>query len=99
MFHDGDLQSGIALAVESQRAVLCFIYGMPPLVIHDPTHLPVADDTKASSDWEQIISDDQICTMLQDHVVALRLKAGSQEASFLTPICPINSIPAIVVIK
>jgi hypothetical protein len=28
MFHDGDLQSGIALAVHSQKAVLCFVRGM-----------------------------------------------------------------------
>ena len=29
----------------------------------------------------------------------MKLQAGSQEAGFLTPICPLNSTPAIVVIK
>ena len=32
-------------------------------------------------------------------MVALKLRAGSQEAGFLSPICPINSVPAIVMIK
>lgn len=41
----------------------------------------------------------QIATAVTAHTVALRLDAGSQEAGFLTPICPINSTPAIVVIK
>lgn len=28
MFHEGDLQSGIALAVQTQKAVFCFIHGL-----------------------------------------------------------------------
>jgi len=27
MFHKGDLQSGIALAVQQSKAVLCFVHG------------------------------------------------------------------------
>ena len=30
MFHQGDLQSGIAAAVQQSKAVLCFVYGMQP---------------------------------------------------------------------
>lgn len=32
MFHEGDLQSGIGLAVQQSKAVLCFVHGKNPLV-------------------------------------------------------------------
>ncbi|EXJ93777.1 hypothetical protein A1O1_02170 [Capronia coronata CBS 617.96] len=83
MFHDGDLQSGIALALQQSKAVLCF----------------VQDDSDTSRQWEEVLKDSVISAVVTAQAVALRLQAGSQEASFLSPICPLNSVPAIVVIK
>ncbi|EXJ55150.1 hypothetical protein A1O7_08075 [Cladophialophora yegresii CBS 114405] len=83
MFHEGDLQSGIELAVQQSKAVLCF----------------VDDDTETSAQWKDILEDETISHAIAAQAVALRLQAGSPEAGFLTPICAINSTPAIVVIK
>ena len=83
MFHDGDLQSGIALAVQSQRAVLCFVH----------------DDTETSKRWEEILYEDEVNGHVTAETVALRLKAGSPEAGFLSGISSLNSTPAIIVIK
>jgi hypothetical protein len=41
MFYEGDLQSGIALAVQQAKAVLCF----------------VADESSTSGQWEAVLSD------------------------------------------
>ncbi|KAJ9613002.1 hypothetical protein H2200_002943 [Cladophialophora chaetospira] len=83
MFHAGDLQSGIGLAVQQSKAVLCFVH----------------DDTETSAEWETTLKDDAISHALTSQTVALRLQAGSREAGFLAPVCPIESTPAIVVIK
>ena len=83
MFHDGDLQSGIALAVQSQKAVLCFIH----------------DDSEASGNWLGVLTHCWISQDAELRMVALKIRAGSQEAGFLNPICSINSIPAIIIIK
>ncbi|OCT44345.1 hypothetical protein CLCR_05654 [Cladophialophora carrionii] len=83
MFHEGDLQSGIGLAVQQSKAVLCF----------------VDDDTQTSARWKAVLEDEAISHAIADQAVALRLQAGSPEAGFLTPICSIDSTPAVVVIK
>ncbi|KIV94057.1 hypothetical protein PV10_05214 [Exophiala mesophila] len=83
MFHQGDLQSGIGLAVQQSKAVLCFIQ----------------DDTDASAQWEEILKDDSLSSAIAAQTIALRLQAGSQEAAFLQPIAPIQSTPAVIVIK
>ena len=83
MFHDGDLQSGIALAVQAQKAVLCFVH----------------DDSRLSGTWLELLTQCWIRQHAELRMVALKLRAGSQEAGFLSPICPINSIPAILIIR
>ncbi|KAG9780850.1 hypothetical protein KCU88_g3595, partial [Aureobasidium melanogenum] len=83
MFHDGDLQSGIALALRDSKAVLCF----------------VQDDSESSRQWEDVLTDASISPAITAQAVALRLQAGSQEAEFLTPFCAISSVPAVLVIK
>ncbi|KAI1619469.1 hypothetical protein EDD37DRAFT_206957 [Exophiala viscosa] len=83
MFHEGDLQSGVALALQQSKAVLCF----------------VQDQSETSKEWEDVLKEPQIATAVTGQTIALRLEAGSQEAGFLSPICPINSTPAIIVIK
>ncbi|KPI38383.1 uncharacterized protein AB675_12158 [Cyphellophora attinorum] len=83
MFHEGDLQSGIALAMQSQKAVLCF----------------VTDEGETSAEWEAALFEESIETAIREQAVAIKMDAGSQEAAFLTPIAPIESVPALVVIR
>ncbi|KIW63611.1 hypothetical protein PV04_08597 [Phialophora macrospora] len=83
MFHEGDLHSGIGLALQQSKAVLCFVH----------------DDTETSAQWEAVLRDEAISHTIATQAVALRLHAASPEAGFITPICPINSAPAIIVIK
>ena len=81
MFHQGDLQSGIALAVQQAKMVLCF----------------VKDQSSTSQDWEGVLSD--LSEPIRTETVALSLDAGSQEATFLSSFCPINYVPAVILIK
>ncbi|KIW99786.1 uncharacterized protein Z518_10714 [Rhinocladiella mackenziei CBS 650.93] len=83
MFHEGDIQSGIGLALQQSKAVLCF----------------VQDNTETSTQWEEVLTEAPIASAVSSQAVALRLQASSQEAGFLSPICTINSTPAIIVIK
>ncbi|PGH26711.1 hypothetical protein AJ80_01657 [Polytolypa hystricis UAMH7299] len=84
MFYDGDLQAGIALAVRNAKSVICFI----------------RDDGEESSAWEnEYLADQAISQLVTSKAVPLRLDAGSQEASFLAPFCPIDKVPTLVVIK
>lgn len=39
MFHEGDLQSGIALAVQEGKAVVCFVRGKFTRLLSGPTVL------------------------------------------------------------
>ncbi|OCL02762.1 hypothetical protein AOQ84DRAFT_169837 [Glonium stellatum] len=83
MFHQGDLQSGIALAIQQAKLVACF----------------VRDDSPESSTWEdEWLQDDLLSTLLTQTAVLLRIQAGSLEAGFLSAFCPISKIPALVVI-
>jgi len=83
MFHESSLQSGIALAVQQSKAVLCFVY----------------DNTGTSKQWEETLNNEDIQRGITAQTVALRLQEGSQEAAFLSGICPVNSTPAVIVIK
>lgn len=65
MFHEGDLQSGIALAVKQSKAVFCFVHGMP----HTPPWTfytdHCSDDQTNSQTWERTISqNEQACEKL-----------------------------------
>ncbi|CRG82962.1 hypothetical protein PISL3812_00309 [Talaromyces islandicus] len=82
MFYQGDLQSGIGLAVREAKPVVCF----------------VRDDQDESAKWENEYFDDDLSQLLSDKSVTLRLTAGTQEAGFLTSICPIQAFPAVLVI-
>ncbi|EFW18498.1 hypothetical protein D8B26_005269 [Coccidioides posadasii str. Silveira] len=84
MFYEGDLQSGITLAVQQAKQVVCF----------------VRDEGEESTRWEdEYLADEEITQLLTSNSVALRLTAGSQEAGFLASFCPINKIPTLVAIK
>lgn len=41
----------------------------------------------------------QVAQALNAKAVVLRLTAGSQEAGFLTPFCPISKFPTVILIK
>ncbi|KAJ5632921.1 hypothetical protein N7490_009260 [Penicillium lividum] len=82
-FYQGSLQDGIALALRETKAVVCF----------------VRDDSQMSLTWEEeYFAGEEIAQTLDAKAVALRITAGSQEAGFLTSICPIAKFPAVIVI-
>ncbi|KAJ5219879.1 hypothetical protein N7468_009083 [Penicillium chermesinum] len=84
IFYQGDLQSGIALAVREAKAVVCF----------------VRDEAEKSSTWEnEYFAGEKISQVLDAKAVLLRLAAGSQEAGFLASFCPIVKFPTVVVIR
>ncbi|KAJ4259674.1 hypothetical protein NW762_007604 [Fusarium torreyae] len=84
MFYDGTLQDGISTAVGQQKLVLCF----------------VTDESDESTQWEtEFLTDDTLSDLLKDHAIALRLKAGSEEAGYLAQIFPLPRTPTVVVIK
>lgn len=84
MFHTGDLQSGISLAISETKLVACFV--------HSPSD-------SASSTWESWLSDDALLETLSTKAVILRIEAESKEASFLAAFCPIQKTPTFVVIR
>jgi hypothetical protein len=84
MFHSGDLQSGISLAIAESKLVACYV--------HSPS------DT-SSSEWEALLGDDNLLDTLSAKSVLLRIEAGSKEASFLAAFCPIATTPTFVVIN
>ncbi|KAF2415795.1 hypothetical protein EJ08DRAFT_654828 [Tothia fuscella] len=83
MFHDGDLQSGIAIAIREAKSVVCFI----------------RDDDTESSTWEnEWLQEDTISQLLAANAVLLRLQAGSEEAGFLSAFCHVQQVPSLIVI-
>ncbi|KAI8937606.1 hypothetical protein NX059_005317 [Plenodomus lindquistii] len=84
MFHEGSLQSGIALAIQEQKLVACF----------------VRDDGAKSKEWEQEwLQSGWLSSLLVQKAVLLRLEAGSTEAGFLAAFSDITNIPTFVVIQ
>lgn len=84
IFEDGEnLQAAIAKALQENKALLCFVY--------DP-------EDGHSDEWQAAIIDDSIRVTLQATTVLLRLKACTDQAGFLNGVCPIQSIPTIVII-
>ncbi|KAI1067784.1 hypothetical protein LB507_010507 [Fusarium sp. FIESC RH6] len=84
MFYEGTLQDGISTAVGQQKLVLCF----------------VTDEGDESTQWEnEFLTDDTLGDLLNEHAVALRLKAGSEEAGYLAQIFPLPRTPTVVIIK
>ncbi|KAK2808164.1 hypothetical protein FQN50_004905 [Emmonsiellopsis sp. PD_5] len=84
MFHEGDLQSGIALALAEAKQVICF----------------VRDESEESSRWEdEYLKNEEISALVASKAISLKLQAGSVEAGFLASFCPINKVPTLVVIK
>lgn len=84
MFYEGDLQSGISLALKESKSVACFI----------------RDDGEESSKWEdEFLEDAQVRAALTDRAITLRIKASSQEAQFLSAYYPVKAVPALTIIQ
>ncbi|KAF2034463.1 hypothetical protein EK21DRAFT_108081 [Setomelanomma holmii] len=84
MFHDGTLQSGIALAIQQQKLVACF----------------VRDDGATSKQWEEEwLQSGWVSSLLEQKAVLLRIEAGSTEAGFLGAFCDVSSTPTLVIIQ
>jgi hypothetical protein len=57
-------------------------------------------DDEQSSQWEdEYLTDQQTSTALTTKAVTLRLKAGSQEAGYLSAYYPVPVVPAFIVIQ
>jgi hypothetical protein len=65
MFHQGDLQSGIASAMQQSKAVLCFVHGLLNLRWSASKTDACSDDTTNSQAWENtILNDEQACSAI-----------------------------------
>lgn len=83
IFEDGEnLQGAIAKALQEKKALLCF----------------VCDDGDESTQWEGALLDLRIRDKLRSSTVALRLKAGSEQAGYLNAVCAVQSCPAVIII-
>jgi len=83
IFEDGEnLQGAIAKALQQKKALLCF----------------VGDDDDESTQWEAALLDQSIRSRLTSSTVALRLKAGSEQAGYLNAVCPVQACPAVIII-
>ena len=83
LFYEGGVQSGVLLALQQSRTVLCF----------------VTDDSEVSKSWEDLLQDDSnLSACLQAKAVALRLVAGSQEAGFLSAYRTFKGVPSILLL-
>ena len=84
IFFDGDLRSGISIALQNSKFVACFI----------------RDDGDESSKWEtQYLGDPQVQSALTDRAITFRIQAGSEEAGFLAAYYPLSSFPALILIQ
>ncbi|KAK5111922.1 hypothetical protein LTR62_004654 [Meristemomyces frigidus] len=82
IFHQGDLQSGIASAIQQQKLVACFIR---------------ADDDPTSTLWEgEWLA--EVSDAITEKAVLLRIESGSEEAGFLGAFCSIEKAPTLVII-
>ncbi|KAL5387983.1 hypothetical protein PMIN06_011016 [Paraphaeosphaeria minitans] len=84
MFHEGNLQSGIARAIQEQKLVGCFI--------QDGS----AESTTWEGDW---LKSGWLSSLLEQKAVLLRLEAASTEAGFLAAFCSIAETPTFIVIQ
>ncbi|KAJ9641361.1 hypothetical protein H2199_005331 [Coniosporium tulheliwenetii] len=82
MFHQGDLQSGITLAMQQGKTVACF----------------EDDSLDSSTWEDKWLRDGRLSDLLAQNVVLLRIQAGSVEHGFLAHFCPVERAPSLVLI-
>ncbi|KAH8709850.1 UBX domain-containing protein 7 [Beauveria bassiana] len=101
MFFQGSIQQGISSAVDQQKLLLCFVTdGNDESQTWETEYLQdqaVCPRTR----WQisAFINPAQINGLITTKAVALRLKAGSDEAGYLAQIFPLPKTPTIVVMK
>ena len=84
MFYDGDLQSGIALALRESKSVACFI----------------TDHGHEGAMWQtEYLTDQQVLMALTAKAVTLCIRAGSREAQYLSAYYPIPKTPSFIIIQ
>ncbi|KAK7914608.1 hypothetical protein PG985_012311 [Apiospora marii] len=84
MFFSGTLQEGISKALEQTKNVVCF----------------VTDEGDGSQQWEdEFLAEPTVQSALDSYAVALRLKAGSEEAGYLEALFPVPRKPTLIVIQ
>ncbi|KAK7983931.1 UBX domain-containing protein 4 [Apiospora arundinis] len=84
MFFSGTLQEGISRALEQSKNVVCF----------------VTDEEDESQQWEnEFLTETTAKSALGSAAVALRLKAGSEEAGYLEALFPVPRKPTLIVIQ
>ncbi|KAK5112405.1 hypothetical protein LTR85_011514 [Meristemomyces frigidus] len=96
MFHSGDLNSGISLAIQQQKLVACFVRQDEDYwsQIWEDYWLANPSTQKESSEQGPSFGE-----LLGEKAVLLRLDYGSKEASFLSAFCKIEKAPTFVVIR
>ncbi|KAK0264076.1 hypothetical protein LTR35_017429, partial [Friedmanniomyces endolithicus] len=82
MFHPGDLNSGISLAIKERKLVACLVR---------------EDDDPVSTTWEEEWLGD-LEEVVTEKTVLLRMEYGGKEAGFLSVFCTIDKAPTLVVI-
>ncbi|KAK0919992.1 hypothetical protein LTR57_010222 [Friedmanniomyces endolithicus] len=82
MFHPGDLNSGISLAIKERKLLACLVR---------------EDDDSVSTIWEEEWLGD-LEEVVTEKTVLLRMDYGGKEAGFLSVFCTIDKAPTLVVI-
>ena len=84
MFYEGDIQSGIATAIQSGKDVVCFL----------------TDDGELSQKWEnEWLSEQSIAPLLAEKAIALRIPAASTAHQQLSAFYTLDEAPALLVIR
>ena len=82
MFHQGDLQSGIGLAIQQNKLVSCFV---------------CEEDDTVSQEWETTFLP-LLGSEIAEKTILLKIKLNSPEAGFLSAFCPVQRAPTFIVI-
>ncbi|KAF4124790.1 UBX protein [Geosmithia morbida] len=97
MFYQGSLQEGISTAVGQQKLVLCFVTGTHSTDSYSAKQYHENDESQKWENDSSVFS--KLNTLIKNQAVALRLRAGSEEAGYLAQIFPLPQTPTVVIIK
>lgn len=89
MFHSGDLQSGITLAIQETKLVVCFVRNSTD----DECRVWEEEWLGASADSAQSLGN-----TIASKAVLLRIDSGTPQEAFLQAVCPVSKVPTLVVI-
>ncbi|KAK4964401.1 hypothetical protein LTR66_000826 [Elasticomyces elasticus] len=98
MFYQGDLPSGIQLAIQEQKLVACFIRQDNDYWSTIWEDYWLANESIHNEEDGETLSPTKLGDILGTKAVLLRIDMDSQEANFLSAFCPITQAPTLVVI-